>query len=73
MSILFSIEKIQNNPHYYKINPWIDMVYGTGADYRIKNLVISTVVKAVVQKNYGWETGNNITNLFASFGLKYLF
>ena len=25
------------------------------------------------QKNYGWETGNNITNLFASFGLKYLF
>ena len=71
--ILFSIEKIQNDRYYYKINPWIDMVYGTGADYRIKNLVISTVAKAVVQKNYGWEAGNNITNLFASFGLKYLF
>ena len=71
--ILFSVEKIQNNPQYFKINPWIDMVYGTGADYRIKNLVITTVVKAVLQKNYGWEAGNNNTNLFASFGLKYLF
>jgi hypothetical protein len=48
-------------------------VYGTGADYRIKNLVISSIVKAVVQKNYGWQAGNHSTNIFASLGFKYLF
>lgn len=71
--ILFSIEKVQNNPQYFSVNPWTDMVYGTGADYRIKNLVISSVVKAVVQKNYGWQAGNHSNNIFASLGFKYLF
>jgi len=71
--IIFSVEKIQNNPQYYSVNPWIDMVYGTGADYRIHKLVISLVAKAVVQKNYGWEAENNITNIFTSLGFKYLF
>ena len=70
---LFSIENISNDPQYHVNSPWTDKVFGTGVDISFKHFIISSQLKTVVQKNYGWELNNNITNIFICLGINYLF
>ena len=70
---LFSIENISNDPQYHVNSPWTDKVFGAGADVSFKHFIISSQLKTVVQKNYGWELNNNITNIFICLGINYLF
>jgi hypothetical protein len=68
-----NFERISNDPHYYPTNKWIDFITGISHDRTLGNLVIQSNLKWAHQKNYGWEAGKTINNIFASVGLKYLF
>ncbi|MEY2595759.1 MAG: hypothetical protein RI965_1031 [Bacteroidota bacterium] len=68
-----SFEKITNDPLYFPKNKWIDFITGLTHDRTFGNLMIQSQFKFVHQKNYGWQAGKKINNIFASVGLKYLF
>ena len=68
-----SFEKISNDPHYFPKNKWIDFITGLSHDQTLGNFIIQSNLKWVYQKNYGWEAGKKINNIFAAVGLKYLF
>jgi len=70
---VLSFEKITNDPHYFSKNKWTDLITGLSYDQTSGNLLIQSNLKWVHQKNYGWETGKKINNIFAAVGLKYLF
>ncbi|MCX6335729.1 MAG: hypothetical protein NT153_00335, partial [Bacteroidetes bacterium] len=70
---LFSFENISNDPQYHANSPWTDKVFGAGADFSFKHFIVSSQLKTVVQKNYGWELNNNVTNIFICLGINYLF
>ena len=68
-----SFEKITNDPLYFSKNKWTDLITGLSYDQSVGNLIIQSNLKWVHQKNYGWENGKKINNIFAAVGLKYLF
>lgn len=67
------IERIVNDPHYFPNSKWIDFVIGAAHDRTIGKFLIQFNLKWAHHRNYGWEAGKKINNIFASTGLKYLF
>lgn len=68
-----SFERIFNDPLYFPNNKWIDFATGLAVDHMMNKLLIQSQIKWVQQKNFGWQQENNVGNIFASVGLKYLF
>jgi hypothetical protein len=66
-------ERIANDPLYFPSNKWIDFVTGLSHDRAFGNLLLQSNLRWAFQKNYGWEAGKKINNIFASVGLKYIF
>ena len=67
---LFGVEKLQQDPLYH--SPiWTQLALTAGADCSYRNWVLQAQLKWVKEKNYGWKPDNQLTNIFASVGIKY--
>jgi hypothetical protein len=67
---LFGVEKLQQDPLYH--SPiWTQLALTAGADCNYRHWVLQAQVKWVKEKNYGWQPDNQLTNIFASLGIKY--